>query len=293
LEQLEAREQFDVARFRAFRRAMRAALAGRARRLIPLDQILEAAGFEGKSYGGVQEIPLDRVVGPAHAARTHDFDAAFLPTTRRLRHRWAGIYAAQLTGAEIPPIDVYKMDDRYYVIDGHHRVSVFRSLGHETIKARVTDVRTRVPLAPDVDRAELLRAAEYARFLETTQLDRVRPEARLEVSQLGRYDEILKHILGHRYFLGLERGREVPMAEAASSWYDSVYLPITAVISRHDVHSQLRGWTVTDLYVEITRRWLASSEAGGDAGPHAAVHGLLDDISRHWWRRRRSPIRLG
>lgn len=290
---MEARERFEAARFRAFRRAIRAALAGRGRRLIPLDEILEAAGFEGQSSGGVREIPLELVVGPAHAGRTKDFDAAFLPTTRRLRDRWARLYEAQLAGAEIPPIDVYRMDNRYYVIDGHHRVSVFRSLGHDTIKARVTEVRTRAPLAPEVDRAALLRAAEYERFLELTQLDRVRPQARLEVSQLGRYDEILRHILGHRYFLGLERGQEVPLTEAAASWYDTVYMPVAQVIDHHDVQRQLRGWTVTDIYVEITRRWLAAGEAGGNSGPHAAVHGLLADIARHWWRRRRPRLRLG
>jgi hypothetical protein len=275
VEQLEARERFDSARFEAFRRALRAVLTGRTRRLMSLELALAAAGFDGQTAAGEQEISLDHIVGSAHQARTHDFDPGFLPTARRMRDRWSRVYAAWLRGAEMPPIDVYRVGDAYYVSDGHHRVSVARRLGLEKIKARVTDVRTRAPLPPGTDAGSLLRAAEYARFLELTHLDRVRPEARLDVSRLGRYDEILAHILGHRYFLGVEQNREVPLAEAAASWYDSVYLPVVSVLERHAAGIRFRGWTQTDLYVEITRRWL-----GGAGGPHEAVHALLDERSR-------------
>lgn len=291
MEELRAREDFEAARFRAFRRAVRAALTRRAHRLISLDQVLEAARLEGQADRGVRELPLDRIVGSAATAKTRDFDPAFLPTSRRLRDRWARVYTAMVEGGDIPPIDVYQVGDSYYVIDGHHRVSVARSLGRDTIAARVTEVRTRAPLGPDVDAAELLRAAEYASFLEATQLDRERPDARLECSRLGRYDEILKHILGHQYFLGLE-GRETTLPEAAASWYDTVYLPITELIRRHGVLEQLPGWTEADVYVEITRRWLELSEAGEESGPHQALHSLLDEEARRWWRRRRL-IRLG
>ena len=291
MEELRGLEDFDAARFRAFRRAVRAVLTGRPRRLISLDQVLRAAGRQGHADRGVRDIPLDRVVGSAGQAKTHDFDPAFLPVSRRLRHRWARVYTAMVEGGEVPPIDVYQVGENYYVIDGHHRVSVARSLGRDSIAARVTEIRTRAPLGPGVDASELLRAAEYASFLETTQLDRLRPDARLEFSRLGRYDEILKHILGHRYFLGLE-GREVTLVEAAASWYDTVYLPIAELIREHRVLEQLPGWTEADLYVEITRRWLELSEAGEEAGPHQAVHSLLDEEARRWWRRRRL-IRLG
>jgi len=291
VEELRAREDFDAARYRAFRGAVRAALTRRPRRLISLDRVLEAAGWEGQADRGIQEIPLDRVVGSAGPAKARDFDPAFLPVSRRLRDRWARVYTAMVEGGEVPPIDVYQVGENYYVIDGHHRVSVARSLGRDSIAARVTEIRTRAPLGPGVDASELLRAAEYASFLETTQLDRLRPDARLEFSRLGRYDEILKHILGHRYFLGLE-GREVTLVEAAASWYDTVYLPIAELIREHRVLEQLPGWTEADLYVEITRRWLELSEAGEEAGPHQAVHSLLDEEARRWWRRRRL-IRLG
>ena len=289
MERIRAGEDFDAARFRGFRRAVQNALTGRAHRLVSLDTVLQAAGPEGRAFGGVQEIPVDQIVGSAASpAKAGDFLPGFLPATRRLRDRWTRVYTAMVEGGELPPIDVYRVGDGYYVIDGHHRVSVARSLGRDTIKARVIDVKTRAPLGVNVDPEELLKAAEYAQFLESTQLHRTRPEARIECSRLGRYDEIFKHVLGHQYFLGLELHHAVSLPEAAASWYDTVYLPIAKTIRRHKVLEQMPGWTEADVYVEITRRWLALSEAGLPSGPHPAVHQLLNEEVRRWWERRRT-----
>lgn len=250
--------------------------------------MLKAAGLEGRSFGGIQEIPVDRIVGSATSdAKASDFDPGFLPVNRRMRDRWTRIYEAMVEGDELPPIDVYKVDDYYYVIDGHHRVSVARSLGRPAINARVVNVRTRAPLGPDVDAAALLRAAEYAAFLETTQLHRSRPQARLECSRLGRYDEILRHIVGHGYFVSREQNRDVPLPEAAASWYDHVYHPIAEAIRKHRVLDQLPGWTEADVYVEITKRWLELSQGGEVAGPNPAIEALLAENAKSWWDLRR------
>ena len=288
VERIRAIQDFDRARARAFRRSLAAILTGRAQRLRSIESALRTAGLEGRSFGGVKEIPVDRIVGSgASDAKASDFDPSFLPLNRRTRERWTRIYQAMVEGDELPPIDVYKVDDKYYVIDGHHRVSVARNLGRPVINASVINVRTRAPLPPGTDPASLLRAAEYAAFLETTQLHRTRPEARLECSRLGRYDEILDHILGHAYFLSLEQHRQVPLPEAAASWYDHVYHPIAQAIRKHEVLGQLPGWTEADVYVEVTRRWLELSKEGETAGPDPAIDELLAEHARGWWRLRR------
>lgn len=163
------------------------------------------------------------------------------------------------------------------MIDGHHRVSAARELGRTEIRARVIEVRTRIPVAAPASAEALLRASEYAAFLDATGLDRVRPEARLDCSRLGEYDVILAHVLGHRYFLGLERDAEVPTEEAAASWYDNVYLPVMAALRRHGVLARFRGATEADLYVAVTRRWLELSRRGAPAGPDQAAGAVLRD----------------
>jgi uncharacterized ParB-like nuclease family protein len=146
LERIRALEDFDAARFRAFRRSVRGILTRRGRRLASIEPVLEAVGIEGRAFGGVREIPLDRIVGSAAPpSKTGDFDPGFLPVNRRLRDRWTRIYQAMVEGDELPPVDVYRVDDSYYVIDGHHRVSVARSLGRATITARVTETWTHPP----------------------------------------------------------------------------------------------------------------------------------------------------
>jgi uncharacterized ParB-like nuclease family protein len=288
LERIRAIQDFDSARARAFRRNLRTILTGRAERLRSIEPVLRAAGLDGRSFGGVQEIPVDKIVGSAAPDfKAGDFDPGFLPVNRRMRERWTRIYQAMVEGDELPPIDVYKVDDNYYVIDGHHRVSVARSIDRPMLSARVINVKTRAPVTPETDLAAQLRAAEYAAFLEATQLHRTRPDARLECSRLGRYDEIMQHIAGHCYFMQTEQHRVVSLQEAAASWYDHVYHPIALAIRAHDVLDQLPGWTEADLYVEITRRWLALSEHGEPAGPDPAIQALLAAKTRSWWRRRR------
>lgn len=292
VERIRALQDFDAARSRAFRRSLRTVLTGRAQRLRSIEPMLRAAGLEGRSYGGVHEIPVDRIVGSAAPDfKSGDFDPGFLPINRRMRDRWTRIYQAMVEGDELPPIDVYKVDDNYYVIDGHHRVSVARNIGRPMLNARVINVKTRAPLPPGVDAEALLKAAEYAAFLQATQLHRTRPRARLECSRLGRYDEIMSHIGGHRYFLSLEQHRDVSLQEAAASWYDHVYHPIAEAIRRHTVLEEVEGLTEADLYVEITRRWLELSKEGEPAGPDPAIHDLLAETTKSWWRRRRK-IRL-
>src|SRR6185436_20193467 len=99
-------------------------------------------GRKGERALGLQTITLASIVGTID--RTRDFDRRFRPTSNRLRERWQGIDMALRRGRGMPPISVYRIGDLHFVRDGHHRVSVAKSLGREDIDAYVTDVRTRI-----------------------------------------------------------------------------------------------------------------------------------------------------
>jgi hypothetical protein len=183
---------------------------------------------------------------------------------------------------------------------------VARRLGQEFIRANVIEVRTRVPLGPDVSAHELLCSAEYASFLEITQLDRLCPEARVECKHLGHYDVIYQHILGHRYLLSQDRGYEVSLSEAVVSWYSSVYRPVMEVVLKHRIAEHFPDWTEGDLYLALTRRWLELSHEDESAGPEGAGAALLQEAEerehsaawlsmlRRWLRQRiRHTLVLG
>ena len=269
--QLEFEEDLGQARLRD----LTGALTGQPRAAPLLTDVLNAAGITNEKDVGLRDIPLAQVKGSDN--RSMDFDVSFLPRSRHLRPTWVRLYAEMEGGKPIDPIDVYQVGDAYFVKHGHNRVSVARRLGWERIPAHVVEVTTRAPVRSDLSARELLQAAEYASFLENTQLDRVRPEARLACSQLGRYDLVYDHILGHRYFLGVERGDEVSVPEAAASWYDSVYLPLTKVAEAHELQQRLPGWTEADIYLALSKLWLDLDEEGRPSGPEDAARALLAD----------------
>jgi uncharacterized membrane protein YgaE (UPF0421/DUF939 family) len=282
---VEARLEFEAGLREARLGGLTGLLTGQRRTMPLLADVVRAVGIESEVDRGIREIPLGHIKGSE--SRNLDFDVSFLPRRRRLRQRWVRLYTEIEEGQPIPPIDAYQLGNVYFVKHGHRRVSVARRLGWERIAARVVEVRTRGPVGSDLTAHRLLRAAEYTSFLERTELDRVRPEARLACSQLGRYDLLYEHVLGHAYFLGVERGREVAVREAAASWYDSVYKPLRRVAATRELHACLPGWTDVDIYLALTRRWLELQEEGQPAGPDRAAAALLAQAGD----RRRPPRR--
>jgi len=151
----------------------------------------------------------------------------------------------------IPPIEVYQIGDVYFVRDGNHRVSVARANGLSHIEAYVTVLDADVPLEPDVQPDDLIIKAEYAEFLRRTRLKELRPDVDIRLTEPGRYQQLLEHIDVHRYYLGLEQGREIPYEEAAVSWYDHVFCPVIQAIRESGVIREFPRRTETDLYLWV------------------------------------------
>jgi hypothetical protein len=113
-----------------------AAVTCRTGKLIPLSDLRERCQVGARCYAGIKTVPLWQIRGTA--GRHADFDDAFHPLHDRNRDRWLGVAAAYLRGAALPPIELVRVGDSYFVLDGHHRVSVARALGQQDIEAEVT-----------------------------------------------------------------------------------------------------------------------------------------------------------
>jgi hypothetical protein len=85
----------------------------------------------------LQSVPVTAIVGSA--GRRHDFDAQLRPLRTTSRRRWRAIAAAFLAGVGLPPVELIRVEQHYYVRDGMHRVSVARALGIAEIEALVED----------------------------------------------------------------------------------------------------------------------------------------------------------
>jgi hypothetical protein len=83
---------------------------------------------------GIKNIRVAEIVGTLN--REGDFDSQFRPLKKHDADRWINMYILHRQDSW-SPIIVHKVGAKYFVEDGHHRVSVARAVGMDFIEARV------------------------------------------------------------------------------------------------------------------------------------------------------------
>jgi hypothetical protein len=242
-------QDFERARQRAFFNDLRAILRRESNELISYNEVRRRMPAGRQSYRGLREVPIAQIVGSED--RYRDFDREFLPRQDHTAGRWKSIDRAYLSDIRLPPIQLYKVGNVYFVKDGNHRVSVARERGVEFIDAEVIETQIKVPLHAAMQPKELLIQVEYAEFLRHSNLDRLRPAHDIRPTALGRYDEIWADIEHHHERLREERGPEVSSDEASAAWYDTIYLPIIRVMRDRGVLKRFPKLSEADLYLWV------------------------------------------
>ena len=248
----EVPSTFKKARRReAYRRLSQVAGRGDARPLLSLDEVTKRLGAFEQSYVGIRPIPVAAIVGTV--SRVEDFDRDFLPKRSKIQERWRQVEQS-FPDSDFPPISVYEIDGRYFVVDGHHRVAIAKQRGTEIIDAEVTRLRSRTPLPPDADIGAIIMAEQQRRFMEESGLGRARSQARIEFSRPQGYIELLEHIKIHGYHMMMERGELLSVEEIASDWHDRVYLPTVEAIHREGLSELWPKATDADLFLWVGQR---------------------------------------
>jgi hypothetical protein len=134
---------FDRARRRAYarwllRRLRRSCASGS---LLSFAEVKASLTVWSQAYRGLRLVEVDRIVGSV--GRHRDFDAAFMPLRASQEGRWKRIDLAFHRATDLPPVKLYELGGRYYVQDGHHRVSVAHFHGVREIEAEVVKVTGR------------------------------------------------------------------------------------------------------------------------------------------------------
>ncbi len=245
---LDAQHDF----LRARRRATLARLAARLRGvpgdvdvILPYEEVVEALGFESERRIGPKVVPLDAIVGTIDRAR--EFDRRFRPTSARVRSRWEQIAAAMRRGESMPPVDLVRIGQIYFVRDGHHRVSVARALGRTDVDAIVTEVTTRVP-AGTITLADLPLKSDERVFFERVPLPAA-ARGEIELSDPWDFGKLAEGVEAWGFRLIQERGEAIDRAELASLWLELEYRPVVAMLREADL---IGTGTSTEAYMRLS-----------------------------------------
>lgn len=275
-----AAHQFHRARRQAGVEALLARLRGQPAGLLSYEEVVSALRIRGQSSVGLQQVPIDAIVGSV--GRYNDFSRTFLPLQDADQDRWVSVKTAAPHVGDLPPVELYRIGDTYFVLDGNHRVSIARQQGVAYIDAYVTEVQTRAPLPPGASPDAMIIAAEYAAFLEWSRLDQLREDADLRVSVPGQYAHLENHIEAFRFVTEMTEQAELELPAAIERWYDEAYAPLAAAIRQQGILRYFPDRTETDFYIWLaTHRIALQNELGIHMAPEVAAGRLLSQVASH------------
>jgi hypothetical protein len=207
-----------------------------------------------------------------------DFDRGLRPTSARLRSRWERIAAAQRRGESLPPVSLYKVGDLYFVRDGHHRVSVAKSLGREDIDAYVVEVNTRVPLSGETRVSDLPLKDHERLFRERVPLP-LEARGRIAVSDPWDYGMLAEAVEAWGFRAMQHRGTYMDRREVARHWFEEEYEPVVELLRAGDLIDE--DETETDAYLRVAAHRYRALRT------HEWSDEVLEELRRQERRRRR------
>jgi hypothetical protein len=215
---------------RARRRAVLSRLGGWLRRepddvniMLPFDEVADALGRLGEQRVGNQVIPLHAIVGSVD--RQTEFDRQFRPMSARVRERFERLALAVRRGESVPPIEVYRVGELYFVSDGHHRVAVAHALGWTAIEASVIDVRTKIDPGGIEFRDDLMIKNDRRLFLDRVPLaGDAMPHVVL--TDPWRYTELAEAVEAWGFRLMQEEGAYFDRTAIARRWFGEEFRPV-------------------------------------------------------------------
>jgi hypothetical protein len=146
---MDLNEQVDADFTRARRRARLSAVVARilrhraSNKLLSFDDLRREHVANNRFHRGRRIVEVDEIVGSV--GRWWDFDRSFLPTKSSVGQRWKRIDRAFHRAQDLPPVELYKLEGAYFVVDGHRRISVAHYHNVPTVEAAVVEFHPQLP----------------------------------------------------------------------------------------------------------------------------------------------------
>ncbi len=266
---------FQSARQKAGVQEVLARITGKSTQLLSYEEVAEKLKLRSRTEGGIKQIPLNAIVGSV--GRYTDFTRTFLPRNSNDQQRWANVKAVFMEGGTgLPPIEVYKVGEVYFVVDGNHRVSIAKQEGLTSIEAHVIEFKTDIKLTSNVQPDDLIIKAEHVEFLDATRIMELRPNVDLSVTNPSQYEKLMEQICVQECLLERERKSGIPFQDAVEDWYDNIYIPLAETIRDRGLLHWFPDRTITDLYVWISEnRSTLEKELGWEIQSDIAATDLI------------------
>jgi hypothetical protein len=207
-----------------------------------------------------------------------------------VRTRWERIAEARRRGEAMPPIDVYRLGELHFVVDGHHRVSVARAMGDTEIEAHVIDVLTKLDPGKELTQRDLPLKQHERVFHERVPLPPAY-RARIELNDEWRYAQLATLVEAWGFRASHAADRLLPRPEMARAWFEEEYEPVVKVLDEADIGGPgteterylrivmlrfllLHTWDWSD---EVIERLLGEERAPG-AEQDTMVHQILKEM---------------
>jgi hypothetical protein len=249
-------QDFDKAKGKALFGSILNIMRPEKRELLSFYNIKEMVKPRTETYRGMKTVNISDIVGSE--GRYNDFNKTFLPKREHLRNRWTSIDTAYYKDVNLPPIKLYKLGEVYFVRDGNHRVSVAKTQGIGAIDAEVVELSAHIHVTKKMTMADIkceLIKYERKKIIDSTGIDKMIDMNTIRFTATGRYDEMLRHIQGHKYYISQEAKREIDFDSAVRSWYEKIFFPIQEIIMNNHLASRFPGRTEADIYMWIVKHW--------------------------------------
>ena len=188
---------------------------------------------------GLRPVPVQKIVGSV--GKYHEFDSRFRLKDDHEPYRLKHIKEAMRIGNPLPPAELYKIKDEYYVLDGNHRVAVAKEFGWKEIEAHV------IEYLPSQKTLQNILYREKADFEKKTGLSDL-----ISLTEVGQFHHLLEQITQHQHSLEEVTGATVSIESAAEDWYKTIYRPLASIIKRSGLAKSFQKRTLPDLYTYIS-----------------------------------------
>jgi len=239
-------------------------------KLLDFNEIKDFIEVKNQYFGGIKSIPLTSIVGTV--GRYEKFFKYFTKKSVDKSLRFKKVKELYNKTGTFSPIKVYEVDERYFIIDGHHRVAyLMKETDVKFIDANVVSLNIEIKnkefdITDDILKKFLIEI-ERKKFEKHTGLFSETLKYPINLTDTSAYDKLYNELKDfYHEFLADENNKEFKdfgINYSNHIWYKDRYLPLLKLIRAEKIVDYFPNRTESDLYLWISiHKYYLSEKAG-------------------------------